>query len=328
MRVCHKCTMPENFPGITINSSLICNFCEAFDREKYEQDRLEKKKNLEELLSSQHNPQNSYDCIVALSGGKDSCYTLVKLREVYGLNCLAITVDNGFLSPTAIQNSQKICDQTGSDLIIFRPSFVDFKEIYRKTLDLDEGQIQNDASIITRASQTCNSCINIINKVMIYEAFRRGIDLVAGGYIAGQIPDRAYLLNVTREWILKTFSDKSNNPILNKLRLSEYQIKNSLVNSVRVITPMLTDVYSQDEIINSLKEIGWEMPKDTGSHSSNCKLNDIGILHHINKFKFHPYQMEISEQVRKGELPFSIALEKLNQAPDTAEVNLIMNRLI
>ena len=50
----------------------------------------------------------AYDAIVAFSGGKDSSYTLKLLVEDYGLNCLAVTIDNGFISEGAFKNCRTI----------------------------------------------------------------------------------------------------------------------------------------------------------------------------------------------------------------------------
>jgi tRNA(Ile)-lysidine synthase TilS/MesJ len=45
-----------------------------------------------------------YDCLVPLSGGKDSTYVLYLCARVYGLKVLAMNFDNGFQSPLAREN--------------------------------------------------------------------------------------------------------------------------------------------------------------------------------------------------------------------------------
>ena len=80
--------------------------------------------------------------------------------------------------------------------------------------------------------------------------------------------------------------------------------------------------------IKSLEIIGWSKPLDTGKHSSNCRLNDVGIMHHLKMYGFHPYQLEISEQVRKGELNISEALSSLNNMPSDDDLREALNKLI
>ena len=56
-----------------------------------------------------HFPGRKNDhCLLGFSGGKDSSYTLWQLRERYGLRVLAVTLDNGFISPGSFPFSQSI----------------------------------------------------------------------------------------------------------------------------------------------------------------------------------------------------------------------------
>ena len=87
MKRCKVCTLPENFPGTSLDLEGVCNFCNDFDKNKYEIGLLEKSKKLDQLLSSHHDEKKAYDCIVALSGGKDSCYTLMQLTKLYKFIC-------------------------------------------------------------------------------------------------------------------------------------------------------------------------------------------------------------------------------------------------
>ena len=59
---------------------------------------LKKNHNLEKLIKKikSQNKIHKYDCIVGLSGGIDSCYTLVKVVES-GLRPLAVHMDNGWM---------------------------------------------------------------------------------------------------------------------------------------------------------------------------------------------------------------------------------------
>ncbi len=57
------------------------------------------------------------------SGGKDSTYTLWLLTEVYGLRMLAFTFDNGFVSPTAMDNMRTVGERLGVDHVIVKPRF-------------------------------------------------------------------------------------------------------------------------------------------------------------------------------------------------------------
>ncbi len=63
-----------------------------------------------------------YDALVMFSGGKDSAYVLHRLRtEFASLRVLAVTVDNGFLSPVAMDNVQRALPLLeGVDHMVYR----------------------------------------------------------------------------------------------------------------------------------------------------------------------------------------------------------------
>jgi 3'-phosphoadenosine 5'-phosphosulfate sulfotransferase (PAPS reductase)/FAD synthetase len=65
--------------------------------------------------------KEGYDCLVPISGGKDSMYALYLLAGVYKLNVLAYNFDNGFQSEKAAQNIQKGVKKYGVDLVIYKP---------------------------------------------------------------------------------------------------------------------------------------------------------------------------------------------------------------
>jgi len=48
--------------------------------------------------------KRNYDTFVAYSGGKDSTYTLMTLKQDFGLKVLAVTLDHGFVFPMALKN--------------------------------------------------------------------------------------------------------------------------------------------------------------------------------------------------------------------------------
>jgi len=73
-----------------------------------------------------------------------------------------------------------------------------------------------------------------------------------------------------------------------------------------------------------LKKYRWERPVDTGAHSSNSRLNDLGIRLHMEKYGFHPYEFEVTEQVRRGELTYSEAREKIDAAIDMKQLEIIL----
>jgi hypothetical protein len=96
----------------------ICPFCRSDSRVinyKGEEKFIELLRRHREL-SRQRN--SKYDCIVPISGGKDSTYTLYRLVTTYGMRPLAFHYDNGFLDEQATRNLKKAVELLGVDLVI------------------------------------------------------------------------------------------------------------------------------------------------------------------------------------------------------------------
>ncbi len=55
-----------------------------------------------------HRGKHEYDCLVPLSGGKDSTYTAYVLKRKYNLNLLALTMNIHLLSPQTLENIETI----------------------------------------------------------------------------------------------------------------------------------------------------------------------------------------------------------------------------
>ena len=61
-----------------------------------------------------------YDCLVTLSGGRDSSYVLYYAAKVLGLKTLALNYDNGFRHPQARANMDNACRRSGVELLQFQ----------------------------------------------------------------------------------------------------------------------------------------------------------------------------------------------------------------
>jgi hypothetical protein len=109
---CNKCILPETYPGINFDSLGICNLCNSYRNQKF----LGKEK-LEKFLL-RYKKKNGNDCIVGLSGGRDSCYALYYLKEVMGMNPVAYTYDWGLTTEKSRRNQSIICEKLGVEHII------------------------------------------------------------------------------------------------------------------------------------------------------------------------------------------------------------------
>ena len=123
MKFCTKCIMPNTRPGITFNEEGVCIACQNNERKK----TVDWDARYEELkvLCDKYRRKDSgqYDCIIAVSGGKDSHYQVYVMKELMNMNPLLISVEDIF-TPTEAgrHNINNISEAFGCNLLSFKPN--------------------------------------------------------------------------------------------------------------------------------------------------------------------------------------------------------------
>lgn len=90
---------------------------------------------LTKFISETRNPNVEYDCVIGVSGGKDSCSIVKRLFEQHGVKkaLLVHVVDEFTPSNAGVHNLDNLCCKFNVDLINFRYSPTTFIEETRKT---------------------------------------------------------------------------------------------------------------------------------------------------------------------------------------------------
>ncbi|WP_303982484.1 N-acetyl sugar amidotransferase [Dongia mobilis] len=133
MRYCKLCLYPETKPDLSFDEHGVCNACLNYQyRAEVDWDRRK-----DEFLSviEQYRSKNgdNYDCLVPVSGGKDSTYQLLRLLEV-GMNPLCVTATTDDLSDIGRRNIENI-KKLGVDYIEVTTNPVVRRRINRFTLE-------------------------------------------------------------------------------------------------------------------------------------------------------------------------------------------------
>ncbi len=90
MRYCRCCILPDTRPGLTLGADSVCSACRDHDARSTQVDWARRRLELEEVFRRARKRPRGYDCIVPVSGGKDSTWQVVQCRE-FGLRILAVT---------------------------------------------------------------------------------------------------------------------------------------------------------------------------------------------------------------------------------------------
>lgn len=99
--MCTKCVLPASTPGIEFDSSGVCNYCST-----YVPMEVQGEEKLIESLDAFRGKGKEYDCLVCISGGRDSTYAMWKLVNDYKMRVLAVNYMNPFTSEQARVNMQ------------------------------------------------------------------------------------------------------------------------------------------------------------------------------------------------------------------------------
>lgn len=116
LKRCQKCILPHTYPSISFDDQGVCNFCRRYDRQvPFGEAALMK------LLEPYRSKDGSPDCLVGLSGGRDSCYGLHVLKTKYGMNPIAYTFDWGLTTEVSRRNQAKVCGKLGIEHVLRAP---------------------------------------------------------------------------------------------------------------------------------------------------------------------------------------------------------------
>ena len=90
VRYCRACILPDTRPGLEFDSAGVCSACRAHGARRQEVDWAARRAQFEELVERVRARGAAYDCLLPVSGGKDSTWQTVKCLEL-GLRPLAVT---------------------------------------------------------------------------------------------------------------------------------------------------------------------------------------------------------------------------------------------
>lgn len=133
---CSRCCMPDTTEGIGFDEMGICKACRASE-EKMRIDWKARGEQLKELLEKfKSESGDNYDCMVPISGGKDSAFQLHVLKKVYGLNPIAVTFSHNWYSKKGWENLWNVLERLDVDHMMFTPKRSLVNRLARKSLGL------------------------------------------------------------------------------------------------------------------------------------------------------------------------------------------------
>ena len=114
---CVRCVMPDTKPDLPFDEEGVCGACRNFER-RAEVDWEDRRSQLASILG-RFRSETHWDCIVPVSGGKDSTFQVLKVLEL-GLNPLCVTATTCDLSDVGRRNIENL-QRLGVDHVSFTP---------------------------------------------------------------------------------------------------------------------------------------------------------------------------------------------------------------
>jgi len=135
MKYCIKCVQPDTRPGIYFDENGVCGACLYEEDVEKNIDWSKRENELEEIADwakKEKNKRNCiYDCVIGVSGGKDSTFQALYSRDKLGLKPLLVNSEPEGITKIGEKNIENL-KQLGFDVIALRPNPIVMKKLVKK----------------------------------------------------------------------------------------------------------------------------------------------------------------------------------------------------
>src|SRR3989344_4820944 len=130
-KICTRCIMDSSDSEIKLDERGICNNCRDYEenvRKKVFKGE-EGQRRFNEIITKirEDGKDKKYDCVIGVSGGVDSTYVMY-LAKKKGLRPLAVHLDNGWDTKTAVKNVGRSIRKLDIDLYTYVIDWEEFKD--------------------------------------------------------------------------------------------------------------------------------------------------------------------------------------------------------
>jgi amino acid adenylation domain-containing protein len=319
---CAVCGLTSQHPEAHLDAQGVCRICRLYAEHRAQAQAYFGNDNelLEIARRARGSATGKHDCIMLLSGGKDSTYALCQLVDL-GLRPLVFTLDNGFISAGAMSNVRRVVADLQLELVV------------GETLAMNA--IFQDS--LRRFSNVCNGCFKTIYTLSTHLARERGIRFVFTGLSRGQI----FETRVAGLFQQRVFDRALIDRAVLQARKAYHRMDDAVAQHLDVRAFADDAVFDEVEFVDFYRyrevtldtildylerKIAWVRPVDTG-RSTNCRINEVGI--HVHKLErgFHNYALPYSWDIRLGHKERNSALAELDDRIDMANVAHVLKQI-
>ncbi|MFC1595726.1 N-acetyl sugar amidotransferase [Candidatus Margulisiibacteriota bacterium] len=130
MKYCKKCVQPDTRPGIEFSADGVCFACQ-YEDEKKNINWAKREEEIQKIAQwAKANNNGEHDCVIGVSGGKDSTFQAMYAKEKLGLNCLLVNLAPDGISDCGAHNIDNLIQQ-GFDTMMYRPNPKVWKKVIK-----------------------------------------------------------------------------------------------------------------------------------------------------------------------------------------------------
>ena len=319
-RICARCVMDTTDPAITFDERGVCNHCRTFDEVAARNwfPNEEGARRLAAIVEAirADGRGREYDCIIGLSGGVDSSYLALKVKE-WGLRPLVVHVDAGWNSELAVANIEKVVKHCNFDLHTHVVDWEDMRDLHL-------------AYLRSRISNQDVPQDHIFFASLYHFATKNRIRyILSGGNLAteGVFPVAWHGNSAMDAINLKAIHRKFGERKLRSYRtisFFDYYVWYPFVKKMRTVRPLNYLPYDKQSAIRELEgTMGW---RSYGRKHGESLFTKLFQNHYLPvKFGYDKRRPHLSSMVASGQMPREEALARLAEPlydPQELEIDI------
>lgn len=318
---CSKCVLDTTVADIWFDESGECKYCKIHRQQEINHPLGEEMnqyliKKVEEIKAK--GKGNAHDCIVGVSGGRDSTYTLYTAVKL-GLKPLAVHFDNGWNTEISVNNIKKACSKLNVELHTIVADWEEFRELQRAFLrsSTPDADIPTDYAIYSVLYQTAHK--ENIKFILNGHSFRtEGTSPISWTYM-----DPIYVKDVMRKH--SKLNKITSFPHMSLMNL-QYYLWVKKIREFRILEYIDYNKKQVDSLLES--ELGWQYYG--GHHHENHYTKFFQSYYLPVKFGIDKRKTEYSALIRSGQMSREQVIEILDSGAyeyDEQTIKYALNKL-